>query len=53
VEARLGGSGGGGAKVTELGQEALRRYRDLQDLAWVTVRKAVHDFQHLLQPART
>jgi len=51
VEARLGGSGGGGAKVTELGQEALRRYRDLQDQAWVAVRKAVHEFQHLLQPA--
>jgi molybdate transport system regulatory protein len=51
VEARLGGSGGGGAKVTELGFEALRRYRELQDQAWVAVRKAVHEYQHLLQPS--
>ena len=51
VEARLGGTGGGGARVTELGHEALRRYRELQDQAWVAVRKSVHDYQHLLQAA--
>jgi molybdate transport system regulatory protein len=50
VEARLGGTGGGGARVTELGHEALRRYRELQDQAWVAVRKSIHEFQHLLQP---
>ena len=47
VEARLGGAGGG-ARVTELGHEALRRYRALQDQAWVAVRHAVHEYQHLL-----
>ena len=51
VEARLGGTGGGGARVTELGHEALRRYRELQDLAWVAVRKSIHEYQHLLQPS--
>jgi molybdate transport system regulatory protein len=51
VEARLGGTGGGGARVTELGHEALRRYRELQDQAWVAVRKSIHEFQHLLQPS--
>ena len=38
VDARLGGAGGGGARVTDLGQEALRRYRALQDQAWDAVR---------------
>jgi molybdate transport system regulatory protein len=51
VEARLGGAGGGGARVTELGQEALRRYREIQDQAWVAVRRSIHEFQHLLHPA--
>jgi molybdate transport system regulatory protein len=51
VEARLGGSGGGGARVTELGHEALRRYRELQDQAWAAVRKSIHEYQHLLNPA--
>jgi len=51
VEAHLGGTGGGGARVTELGHEALRRYRALQDQAWVAVRKSIHEFQHLLLPS--
>ena len=51
VEARLGGSGGGGAKVTELGHAAQLRYRELQDQAWAAVRKPYHEFQHLLKAA--
>jgi molybdate transport system regulatory protein len=51
VEARLGGAGGGGARVTELGQEALLRYREIQDQAWAAVHRAIHEFQHLLHPA--
>jgi molybdate transport system regulatory protein len=51
VEARLGGTGGGGARVTELGHDALRRYRDIQDQAWTAVRRSIHDFQPLLRPA--
>jgi molybdate transport system regulatory protein len=53
VEARLGGSGGGGARVTELGQEALRRYRELQDQAWIAVRASIQDYQHLLHGTGT
>jgi molybdate transport system regulatory protein len=50
VEARLGGSGGGGATVTALGREALRRYRALQGLAWEAVRQSVQEFDQLLSP---
>ena len=53
VESRLGGAGGGGAKVTELGHAAVLRYRELQDQAWAAVRKSFHEFQHLLKPAGT
>lgn len=49
VEAHLGGAGGGGAKVTDLGQEALRRYRELQDQAWVAVRRTYQDYVTLLK----
>jgi molybdate transport system regulatory protein len=48
VEARLGGAGGGGATVTELGREALLRYRRLQEAAWACLRQPYQDFQELL-----
>ena len=48
VEARLGGAGGGGATVTALGLEAVRRYRLLQGLAWEAVRQSVQEFAQLL-----
>jgi molybdate transport system regulatory protein len=51
VEAHLGGTGGGGAIVTALGREALLRYRELQDQAWLSVRKSFQEFQLLLHPA--
>jgi molybdate transport system regulatory protein len=50
VEAHLGGAGGGGAQVTELGLEALKRYRDLQDQAWAAVRRSYQDYCRLLMP---
>jgi len=50
VEARLGGSGGGGARVTELGHDVLKRYRALQVQAWDTIRRPVQDFQQFLKP---
>ena len=50
VVARLGGAKGGGADVTDLGLEALKRYRSLQDLAWASVRTPLRDFQRLLGP---
>jgi len=48
VLARQGGAKGGGAEVTELGLEALKRYRAVQDLAWDAVRHSVREYQRLL-----
>jgi molybdate transport system regulatory protein len=48
VQARLGGARGGGAQVTELGLDALKRYRAIQALAWDAVRHPVREFQRLL-----
>ena len=50
VEARLGGSGGGGARVTDLGLEVLKRYRALQIQVWDSIRRPVQDFQQFLKP---
>ncbi len=50
VVARLGGVKGGGAEVTDLGREALKRYRALQALAWDAVRHPLREFQRLLGP---
>jgi hypothetical protein len=36
--------------VTELGLDALKRYRAIQDLAWDAVRHPVREFQRLLGP---
>ncbi len=51
VQARLGGAKGGGAQVTELGMEALKRYRALQAQAWDAVRHALKEYGRLLAPA--
>ena len=48
VQARMGGAKGGGAEVTDLGREALRRYRALQAQAWDSVRHPLREFQRLL-----
>ena len=50
VRTRLGGAKGGGAEVTELGLEAVKRYRALQVLAWDAVRHPLREFQRLLGP---
>jgi len=51
VAPRLGGARGGGATVTELGQEALALYRELQRQAWEAIRGPYQAFGHLLAPA--
>jgi molybdate transport system regulatory protein len=51
VEARLGGTQGGGARVTDLGLEALAGYRELQTLAWDAVSKPFREFEKLLGEA--
>ena len=48
VHARLGGVHGGGADVTDLGKEALRRYRELQDRAWEAVKMPYKRYVDLL-----
>ena len=48
VETTAGGSGGGGARVTAAGQEALRRYRAMEYKASAAVKKEMSDFADLL-----
>ena len=48
VETAAGGSGGGGARVTAAGQEALRRYRTMEHKASAAVKKEMSDFAGLL-----
>ena len=48
VETSAGGSGGGGARVTAAGQEALRRYRAMEYKASAALKKEMSDFADLL-----
>lgn len=50
VEAAKGGSGGGGARVTELGLEVLARYRAMEVKAAASVAAEMRDFAGLLAP---
>jgi len=48
VDAAPGGPGGGGARVTELGEEVLRRYRAMETTAVDSVREQIAEFSSLL-----
>ncbi len=48
VLAVKGGTGGGGAQVTVLGEEALARFRKIQAMASQAIEKDVKDFRKLL-----
>lgn len=48
VEASKGGSGGGGARVTELGLEVLARYRAMELKAASSVAAEMREFSRLL-----
>lgn len=48
VDASKGGSGGGGARVTELGLEVLARYRAMELKAAAAVAGEMRDFTRLL-----
>lgn len=50
VEASKGGAGGGGARVTALGMEALGRYRDMEAKAMASVAQQLQAFMDLLAP---
>jgi molybdate transport system regulatory protein len=51
VVTNAGGSGGGGAQVTEAGFDALTRYRSMEDKAGQAVRQEISDFAALLNPS--
>lgn len=53
VEASAGGQRGGGAQVTELGFDVLRRYRDMEEKAAVCVAEEMKQFSELLAEQRT
>lgn len=48
VERSRGGAGGGGATLTPLGEDALARYRALEDKAADALKDDLADFQKLL-----
>lgn len=48
VETASGGKGGGGARVTELGAEILRRYQAMEETAVASVRDQISAFAELL-----
>lgn len=50
VSASKGGLQGGGAVVTAAGLEALRRYRELQELGWKAIEAEVRAYMSLLNP---
>lgn len=52
VEAAKGGSGGGGARITELGQDVLARYRAMEVKAAASVAAEMRAFTRLLSASR-
>ncbi len=48
VEASRGGAGGGGARLTPLGREALARYRDMEAKAQACLERDMAGFRGLL-----
>ena len=49
VTTSTGGTGGGGARVTPLGLDVLRRYRDMEAKAEASVRDEIATFAALLK----
>lgn len=52
VEASKGGSGGGGARITELGLDVLARYRAMELKAAASVAAEMREFTRLLATPR-
>lgn len=53
VDTLTGGDGGGGARLTQLGEDALRRYRAMEARAARAVAKELRGFSRLLRPQST
>lgn len=49
VQTATGGSRGGGARVTELGQDVIRRYREMDRKAAAAVARELADFAALMR----
>ncbi len=52
VETLTGGDGGGGARVTKLGEEVLRRYRAMESRAARSIAPELRQISRLIAPAR-
>jgi len=50
VDTATGGSGGGGARVTDFGRDVLARYRAMEAEAEKAVASQLQDFMSLLNP---
>ena len=50
VETLTGGQHGGGARVTEVGQDVLRRYLEMEAKAARSVQKELSEFARLMTP---
>jgi molybdate transport system regulatory protein len=48
VETLTGGAQGGGAQVTELGHEVVKRYREMEKKACVSVAQEMDEFSQLM-----
>jgi molybdate transport system regulatory protein len=53
VQTATGGSHGGGARVTELGHEVIRRYRDMDLKATAAVARELAEFSRLMARSPT
>lgn len=51
VNTATGGKGGGGAQITEFGQEVLRRYRSMEGLAAGAIERQAAEFIKLISKA--
>lgn len=49
IETSTGGHGGGGARLTELGQDVLRRYRQMEDKAAASIADDLAEFATLMR----
>jgi molybdate transport system regulatory protein len=52
VASKAGGSHGGGAALTRLGREVLKRYRDMEKAASAGAQRPFQEFTRLLNPKR-
>lgn len=49
VEASKGGPHGGGARLTEMGIDVLKKYRHIESLAWNSISSAFSEFEAMLK----